>query len=211
MRSLWLVPSQGEPIRIDDSPVTVGRDASANVVLRDPSVSRRHAVLERGSQSWMVADQASGNGTWIDGQRVIKAMLREGQSLRFGALDFKVTLHEPARDRRPGPPPVPPPIPPRPAVGTPTPIPPAPANPTPIPAAAPGGSLSVAEAAEILGVSPGAGQEEIRRRYQRIYNDLQIRLTNAPTASLKRMYQKNLQNLKVAAETLAPGVLADRS
>ena len=206
MRSLWLVPSQGEPIRIDDSPVTVGRDASANVVLRDPSVSRRHAVLERGSQSWMVADQASGNGTWIDGQRVIKALLREGQSLRFGAVDFKVTLHEPARDRRPSPPPIPR----RPAVAAPTAIPPAPANPTPVPAATPAGSLSLDEAAEILGVAPGAGHEEVRRRYQRIYNDLQIRLTNAPTASLKRMYQKNLQNLKVAAETLAPGVLGER-
>jgi predicted component of type VI protein secretion system len=206
MRSLWLVPSQGEPIRIDDSPVTVGRDASANVVLRDPSVSRRHAVLERGSQSWMVADQASGNGTWIDGQRVIKALLREGQSLRFGAVDFKVTLHEPARDRRPSPPPIPA----RKAVAAHTPIPPAPANPTPVPAATPAGSLSLDAAAEILGVAPGAGHEEVRGRYQRIYNDLQIRLTNAPTASLKRMYQKNLQNLKLAAETLAPGVLGER-
>ena len=206
MRSLWLVPSQGEPIRIDDSPVTVGRDASANVVLRDPSVSRRHAVLERGSQSWMVADQASGNGTWIDGQRVIKALLREGQSLRFGAVDFKVSLHEPARDRRPSPPPIPL----RPAAAVPTAIPPAPANPTPVPAATPAGRMSAGEAAEILGVAPGAEPEEVRRRYQRIYNDLQIRLTNAPTASLKRMYQKNLQNLKVAAETLAPGVLSER-
>ena len=60
----------------------------------------------------------------------------------------------------------------------------------------------------MLGVAPGAPAHEVRRQYQKIYNDHQIRLTNAPTASLKRMYQKNLQELKAAAEVLAPGLLA---
>jgi hypothetical protein len=68
--------------------------------------------------------------------------------------------------------------------------------------------LSRAQAAELLGIAPGASAPEIRRQYQRIYNDYQIRLTNAPTASLKRMYQKNLQELKAAVEVLAPGLLA---
>ncbi len=206
MSSLWLVPPEGEPIRIDASPVTVGREASADVVINHQSVSRKHAVLERESRSWMVSDQKSGNGTWIDGQRVIKAALREGQSLRFGAVSFTVTVHDPGRERRA---PTPPPLPPRPVA---PPVPPAPANPTPVPySTAAASTLSASEAAEILGVAPGAGPDEVRKRYQRMYNDLQIRLTNAPTASLKRMYQKNLQNLKLAAETLAPGVVSQKS
>jgi len=45
----------------------------------------------------------------------------------------------------------------------------------------------------------------VRRRYQKLYNDFQIRLTNAPTPSLKKMYQKNIQDLRAAAEALAPG------
>ena len=80
----------------------------------------------------------------------------------------------------------------------------------PRPAAAAAGktpSPSESEAAELLGVTPGAPPHEIRRKYQKIYNDYQIRLTNAPTASLKRMYQKNLQELKAAVEVLAPGLL----
>ncbi len=68
-------------------------------------------------------------------------------------------------------------------------------------------AVSRAQAAELLGIAPGASAPEIRRQYQRIYNDYQIRLTNAPTASLKRMYQKNLQELKAAVEVLAPGLL----
>jgi preprotein translocase subunit Sec63 len=69
--------------------------------------------------------------------------------------------------------------------------------------------MGPSEAAEILGVRPGAPRDEVRQHYQKIYNDFQIRLTNAPTAALKRMYQKNLQDLKAAAELLAPGLLAE--
>jgi predicted component of type VI protein secretion system len=212
MKSLWLVPPEGEPIRIQEGPVTIGRDAGAGVVLSHQSVSRRHAVIEHEDGAWLVADQKSGNGTWIDGQRIIKALLREGQNLRFGAVGFTVSLHDPGRSRRS---PTPPPLPAKASVSVPTPVPAMPvpsagANPTPVPSALPRGSLSVPEAAEILGVTPGAAPDEIRSQYQRIYNDLQIRLTNAPTASLKRMYQKNLQNLKLAAETLSPGVLGGR-
>ncbi len=78
---------------------------------------------------------------------------------------------------------------------------------TPAPPVA--GVMAVAEASEILGLAPGTPAAEVRKKYQKIYNDLQIRLTNAPTSSLKRMYQKNLQNLKAAAEVLSPGVLSE--
>jgi preprotein translocase subunit Sec63 len=69
--------------------------------------------------------------------------------------------------------------------------------------------MGPSEAAEILGVRPGASRDEVRQHYQKIYNDFQIRLTNAPTAALKRMYQKNLQDLKAAADLLAPGLVAE--
>ena len=41
-------------------------------------------------------------------------------------------------------------------------------------------------------------RQEVRKRYQKLYNDFQIRLTNAPTPALKKMYQRNMQDLKVA-------------
>jgi hypothetical protein len=65
------------------------------------------------------------------------------------------------------------------------------------------------EAAELLGVEPGAAAREVVKRYQMMHNDYQIRITNAPTAALKRMYQKNLQDLRAACEVLAPGALRE--
>jgi hypothetical protein len=67
--------------------------------------------------------------------------------------------------------------------------------------------MDPAEAAEMLGLWPGSPPDEVKKRYQKMYNDFQIRLTNAPTPSLKKMYQKNIQDLRAAAEALAPGVI----
>ena len=209
MKSLWLVPPQGEPIAVGKSPTVVGRDAACDIAVSHHSISRRHALVERSGSEWTVADQTSANGTWIDGQRIIRAYLRHGQRVRFGAVVFEVKVEEgaafapPEPRARPSPEPARAPVtaalPPAPTPGLP---------PTPTPGLPAGlAAVSRAQASELLGIAPGAPAPEIRRQYQRIYNDYQIRLTNAPTASLKRMYQKNLQELKAAVEVLAPGLL----
>ncbi|WP_209332381.1 formylglycine-generating enzyme family protein [Lunatimonas salinarum] len=48
------------------------------------------------------------------------------------------------------------------------------------------------KALELLDLEPGASASEIRRAYQEIYNELQIRLTNAPTEHQKELYRKRL-------------------
>jgi hypothetical protein len=72
----------------------------------------------------------------------------------------------------------------------------------PVPAAP---AMTPVQAAEILGLAAGAPPADVRRQYQKLHNDLQVRMTNTPSPSLKRMYQKNLQELKQASELLAPG------
>lgn len=210
MKSLWLVPPKGEPIGVTKTPTLVGRDTGADIVVAHDSISRRHAVLALDGADWQVADQKSANGTWIDGQRVIRAALRQGQSLRFGAVTFGVAFERPAPRAAVTPAPPPQPVAPEPARVTTAFPPPARApEPAPAPSREPAaGAMSAGQAAELLGVAVGAPTAEIRRRYQKTYNDYQIRLTNAPTASLKRMYQKNLQELKLAVETLSPGLLS---
>lgn len=62
------------------------------------------------------------------------------------------------------------------------------------------------EAAVLLSVAIDATRAEVQKRFDDLHNDYQIRLTNAPTAPLKKTYQKNLQEIREAAETLHPGV-----
>ena len=69
-------------------------------------------------------------------------------------------------------------------------------------------AMTMEQAAELLGVSVGAERDIVRRRYEALHNDCQIRLTNAPTSALRKTYQQNLRDLKDAGELLAPGMSA---
>lgn len=66
--------------------VVVGRDEEATVRVRDPSVSRLHAVI-RIEDSLSVEDLESSNGTLWMGQRLqpnVRQIIRVGDTLRFG-------------------------------------------------------------------------------------------------------------------------------
>ncbi len=58
---------------------------------------------------------------------------------------------------------------------------------------------------EILGLNEQATPSEIQKRYQELYDDYNIRLTNAPTPALKKLYQKNLQEIEDAYSKLNIG------
>ena len=59
------------------------------------------------------------------------------------------------------------------------------------------------EAAQLLNVSVNASQAEIQAKFQDMFNEYQIRLTNAPTPNLKKIYQNNLQELNTALSVLS--------
>jgi len=152
MATLRLVPVSGAAIDVVKDQSMVGREPSCEIVVSDGSVSRRHARLEKRGGAWWVVDQGSANGTYINSLKVAEQALKNNQELRFGALAFRVDLHEdpeatvsapiPTDDSAtvmaaPAPPPVPPPpIPPTPKPAGPPPLPHAAATPPPTPPSA---------------------------------------------------------------------------
>ena len=50
--------------------ITIGRDARNDVVLDDPRVSRRHALLRKVGEAFRIEDLGSTNGTYVNGERV---------------------------------------------------------------------------------------------------------------------------------------------
>lgn len=62
----------------------VGRHPSCDVVLADPTVSRRHARLRFRDGTWALQDLESTNGTTINGLRVGRCQLRAGDRLMLG-------------------------------------------------------------------------------------------------------------------------------
>src|SRR5262245_27827148 len=80
------------PLEIDRERVLVGRDPACDVVIDDKSVSRRHAALERRGSGFVVVDQGSANGSFVNGEQVSEASLYDGQELRLGMVPFRVQI-----------------------------------------------------------------------------------------------------------------------
>ncbi|MDW8224272.1 MAG: ATP-binding cassette domain-containing protein [Gemmatales bacterium] len=67
-------------------PLTIGRGRDCDLRLTDPSVSTKHAVLERSEENLIVKDLGSRFGTHVNGVTVRQRTLKIGDYLRFGQL-----------------------------------------------------------------------------------------------------------------------------
>ena len=50
--------------------IIIGRDDGADVLIDNPSVSRRHAEIRLGDDGWVVEDLGSSNGTFLRGSKI---------------------------------------------------------------------------------------------------------------------------------------------
>jgi pSer/pThr/pTyr-binding forkhead associated (FHA) protein len=63
---------------------TIGRSPDCGIFLDDVTVSRKHAVLRQQNGSFVVEDQGSLNGTFVNRRRVESAELEDGDELQIG-------------------------------------------------------------------------------------------------------------------------------
>jgi pSer/pThr/pTyr-binding forkhead associated (FHA) protein len=73
---------------LSGSRVVIGRSREADIVLQDPNVSRRHAELRREGPAWWLVDLGSTNGTELNGRRVQRSKLNDGDTITLGATDL---------------------------------------------------------------------------------------------------------------------------
>jgi pSer/pThr/pTyr-binding forkhead associated (FHA) protein len=75
----------GARYALDDDITSIGRHPDSGIFLDDVTVSRRHAEVRRGSDGqYVLSDVGSLNGTYLDGDRIEEAALREGAQIQVG-------------------------------------------------------------------------------------------------------------------------------
>src|SRR5208282_5220566 len=87
-----------------DRPIYVGRAESNDLVLRETSVSRRHAMLSPSLEgNWMVRDLGSANGIFLNGKNVRESPLKDSDvmnigeySLRYESMESQILLTQAA-------------------------------------------------------------------------------------------------------------------
>ncbi|MBX7247169.1 MAG: DUF4123 domain-containing protein [Candidatus Sumerlaeaceae bacterium] len=68
----------------------VGRAESCQVAIADQRLSRRHFRLAWDGTFCQVTDLGSANGTWVNGQRIQEAILRDGDEITAGDSLFRI-------------------------------------------------------------------------------------------------------------------------
>ncbi|HVR21658.1 MAG TPA: GGDEF domain-containing protein [Polyangiaceae bacterium] len=74
----------GHVTRLGAEPVRVGRSQECELWLSDDGISRKHALIRPDPTGYVVEDTESANGTFVAGQRVESAILRDGDLIQFG-------------------------------------------------------------------------------------------------------------------------------
>ena len=70
--------------------IRVGRSSANDLILDDPSVSRKHAFLTLFQDGLVVHDIGSSNGTFIEGEAISLCKLDKNQSIMFGNVFCKL-------------------------------------------------------------------------------------------------------------------------
>lgn len=81
-------PSAGTWVTIDKDLFTVGKAPSCDLILPDPTVSRRHLCIERHGDAFVIRDMGSTNGTAVDGTWVKVAFLTPGARVTAGNVEM---------------------------------------------------------------------------------------------------------------------------
>jgi hypothetical protein len=72
----------------------LGRDPSCDLVINDVKCSRRHAVMEAGPDGLVVRDSGSANGVYVNGRKIDRVALQEGDEVKLGDVTLIVLPEE---------------------------------------------------------------------------------------------------------------------
>lgn len=84
----------GQSVGLGARPIRVGADASCDVILNDPQVSRQHAELSATTDGIRIQDLGSTNGTFWQGSRITEVTVPGGSIVVFGNTQVQLASAE---------------------------------------------------------------------------------------------------------------------
>ncbi len=85
-------PLAGETFPLIDDVTTIGSMKGNTIVIEDGSVSRRHAAIKIDQMRYEIADLNSTNGVLVNGGRIHKIFLKDGDKISIGTTELEFRL-----------------------------------------------------------------------------------------------------------------------
>jgi pSer/pThr/pTyr-binding forkhead associated (FHA) protein len=83
---------QGEKLPVTKDRFVIGRGKqSSDLTLKDPNVSRQHAMIEFQNGVYFMVDMGSTNGVEYNGQRIARKQIAEGDVFKICDHDLRFT------------------------------------------------------------------------------------------------------------------------
>jgi adenylate cyclase len=83
-RLTYLLHGVAKSVDFSQPEVLIGRSPECDLVLNQPGMSRKHAMIRRTADGWTIIDQGSRNGLYVNHRRVTEHALRDGDRITPG-------------------------------------------------------------------------------------------------------------------------------
>lgn len=91
----YLACFPARPIRLlQERKYFIGRGEGNNIVISDPEVSRKHAVIYYENDGFVIEDLDSRNGTFLNRKKIAKERIEDGDKVKVGNRVFTVMVEQ---------------------------------------------------------------------------------------------------------------------
>ncbi|MBK7902961.1 MAG: FHA domain-containing protein [Proteobacteria bacterium] len=92
LRTLTRDDAEGVVHLLNKSSISIGRGRECDIRLQSGSVSRYHAVLRVSHDAVIFEDMNSTNGCFVNGRRIKRQLLKDGDKLKVGAVPLRFAI-----------------------------------------------------------------------------------------------------------------------
>ena len=78
-------------LKTDETETVLGRDPKSTIFLNDMTVSRNHASILFEKGEWIIRDNGSFNGVWVNNKNISTKVLQSGDLIQLG--NFSLEFH----------------------------------------------------------------------------------------------------------------------
>src|SRR3990170_2986817 len=90
--------TSGEEHEFKEKDIIIGRSSSNDIVIKDEGVSRKHCAIEPATNSYVLKDLKSTNGTFLNDKKITSpSVLKHGDKITVGKTILQFIITEEGR------------------------------------------------------------------------------------------------------------------